>query len=259
MNTTDSRRQGGTSQSSAEGQSEDDGECLWAGADNEFERNAELFMAALEENLRFTAELMDNIGQLVLLARIKLDMLSENSVSDGFAAVIVRVRELLDQAMAEIRTLLSKLTPPLLAELGLEYSLKHLCRQMEHDNGLQVRFDDDGSEKPLPDLARSIVYHAARETLFTVVHDTKTSAVQLSIGRVGAMLQLVVEDREGGDDCVETVLNHSTAGGDTALHCIRHLGGDIRFMALPGRRAGICIRVPLAVSQGAGSDGDERV
>lgn len=254
MNITGSRREGGGKQSSAEGQGEEDGECLWSGAENEAEREAERYIAATEENYRFRNELMENVGQLVLLARIKLDILAEKRVSDGLSPVIERVRTLLDRAITEIRTLLSQLTPPLLAELGLEYSLKHLCRQMENDNGLQVRFADDGSEKPLTDLPRSILYHAARETLFTVVHDAKTSAVQLSISRIGAMLQLVVEDREGGYDYAETVLNHRKNGGGTICHCIRHLGGDIRFISLPGKRAGISIRVPLAVPQDEKSD-----
>jgi signal transduction histidine kinase len=251
MNSTDSRREG----DSRERDEEDTGEGEWVylEAGVEEERKARLFMSATEENLRFVSELMNNVSQLILLARIKLDMLSEGSMPGGYTLMIERVRKLLDRAMTEIRVLLSQMAPPLLAELGLEYSLKHLCRQVEGDNendtGLQVKFADDGSEKPLTDLTRSIVYHAARETLFTVAHDAKTSAVQLSIGRVGAMLQLVVEDREGGYDCAETVLRHRKTGG-AICHCIRHLGGDIRFISLPGKRAGICIRVPLAVPQG---------
>lgn len=239
-------------QGSAEGQGEDEGEYLWAVGEEEAEREAELFMAATEENLRFAAELMDNIGQLVLLARIKLDIVAEKNLSCGVAPVIQRVRALLDQALTEIRVLLSQLTPPLLAELGLEYSLKHLCRQVGDDRGLRVGFADDGSEKPLAELTRSIVYHAARETLFRVMHDAKTSQVKLSVGRAGSMLQLLVEDRGGGYDYAETVLNHREIGGGTICHCIRRLGGEIRFLSLPDRRAAIRIRVPLAPRDGRG-------
>jgi signal transduction histidine kinase len=257
MNSTDSRGEGNSREHDTEDTCE--GEWVYLEAGAEEERKARLFMSATEENLRFASELMNNVSQLVLLARIKLDMLADESMPGGYASVIERVRKLLDRAMTEIRVILSQMTPPLLAELGLEYSLKHLCRQVEGDNendtGLQVKFADDGSEKPLTDLTRSIVYHAARETLFTVVHDAKTSAVQVRIGRVGAMLQLVVEDREGGYDCVETVLQHRKTGGGAICHCIRHLGGNISFISLPDRRAGICIRVPLAVPQDGGADG----
>lgn len=256
MNSADSRRESGVRPSDGEERSGGEGDCFPPCAGSEAEREAELLMASTEENLRFASELMDNIGQLILLARIKLDTLAGGSVPDGYTSVLDRVRVLLDRAVTEIRSLLSQLTPPLLAELGLEYSLKHLCRQLESDSGLQVKFADDGSEKPLTDLSRSILYHAARETLSRVVNEGRTGAVQLSICRTGAMLQLVVEDREGGEGYAERVLSHRKTGGGTICHCIRHLGGDIRFMSLPGRRAGISIRVPLAIPRGVRGDGD---
>lgn len=255
MDSTDSRRGGGAEPNSVEGQSEEEGELLRSDVHAEAEREAELFMVTTEKNLRFATELMDNIGQLVLLARIQLDTLAGKSVADGYASMLDRVRTLLEQAVTEIRALRSRLTPPLLAELGLEYALRHLCRQMENDIGLRVNFADDGSDKPLADLSRSIVYHAARETLCTVAHDAKGGAVRLSVGRVGAMLQLVIEDREGERDYAETMLNQRKMGG-TICHCIRHLGGDIRLLSLPGGRAGIGIRVPLAVPRDQRVEGD---
>jgi len=256
MKTSDSSRVWKTEPDNGDEQEDGEGELFRLGEGEEDEVEARQFLAQTEENIRFVSEVADNIAQLTLLARIKLDMLTSDGLFEGHALTLHQVREVLDQAITEIRALVSRFSPFLLAELGLESSLRHLCRELEEKSGVRVLFGDDGQEKPLEGLSRTIVYHAARETLFTVVHEGITTEVRLSVARVGDLLQLVIEDRGGGYEYAETAVRFRKTEGKVMCCCIRLLGGNVRFLSLPGQRAGLRIRVPLAMLKGGAEPRD---
>ncbi len=222
-------------------------DCTLRGALEELSRiSTELSMSETLEKFRLASEIKDNIGQLILLARINLDLLSDAETPKGYASALDTVRNLLDQALNGIRAFSSSLSPPLLAENGLEFTLKYLCMQMENDFGFEVKFTDDGSEKPLGDMSRSIiVYHVTQEILFNVARHAKESGVQLSIGRTGDMLQLVVEDLGARYDFSRIVSDHRKMGRLNIYDCIQQLGGEISFTSSHCERSGITIRAPL--------------
>lgn len=204
------------------------------------------------ENLHkhsIAAEIKDNIGQLILLARINLDLLSGERTSEGYQSTLDTMRDLLDQALDEIRTISSQFSPPLLAEIGLESTLEHLCLQMGHFNGLQVKFVDDGNEKSFEDLTRSIViYHVAREILFNLARHVKYRALQLSIERCGNCLKLMIEDLNANDDFSGIIEDHRKMGRLNICQAIQQIGGEIVFTSASTGNTAITIRVPFTAA-----------
>jgi signal transduction histidine kinase len=218
----------------------------------------ELSMSEALQRFSIASEIKDNIGQLILLARINLDLLSDEKKPDGHMSEFYAVRSLLDQALSDIRTLYSRLSPPLLSENGLESTLEYLCLQMENEYGLLVKFVDDGSEKPFGNMSHSIVmYYVAREILFNVARHVKDRAVQLSIGRTGNSLKLVVEDSGTGYDFHRIISDHRKMGRLDIRQCIQRMGGGISFTSIPGGRATITILAPLATTQSGIANDDE--
>jgi len=199
------------------------------------------------ERLHIASELMDNIGQTLLLARIKTGMLSLNMNPGEYEDLLEDLRSILDRAVWEIRMLSQRLCPPLLFADGLETSLQWLARDMENNHGLKVAFSDDGSDKPLDGVARSILFQAAQELLVNVARHAGSGAARLAIDRYGEMLRLLVEDRGVGFDPAD--FNISMAGR-TGLFSVRRrvisLGGEMIIRSSPGMGTVVSLMMPLA-------------
>lgn len=207
---------------------------------------AGLSLAEEQERMGIASELRNQTGQILLLARIKLGMLE--LMSGDYGETLKDARTLLDKAIQDIRLLTIQLSPPLLAEAGLEKALEWLSHQMKSEYGLRVEFEDDGSDKPLFGMLRTIVYKAARELLVNVAKHAKSSEARLSIGREGKMLRLAVDDRGIGFDLADAESNELHKGCFGLFNIrqrIRYLGGTMQVKSVPGTGTSVTILTPL--------------
>lgn len=209
----------------------------------------ELSLAEERERRRIAAELHDNIGQDLVLARIKLGMLAKTSLTDEEAGILGNAREILGGMIQRVRFLTHMISPPILESGGLEAALKWLGRQMETDYGLRVSFVDDTSEKPLTEEMRSVLYHAVRELLINIAKHAETDTALVAVGREGGRIAIRVKDDGIGfdPDAVEESL--AREGGGFGLFNIRrrivHLGGAFDVESSPGAGTRVTIGMPL--------------
>lgn len=211
---------------------------------------AGLSLAEEQERVSIAAGLQNQIGQKLLLARIKLGMLEFKS--GDYDEILKEARTLLDQTIQDVRMLTIQLCPPLLAEAGLGKALEWLSRQMMNDYDLRVEFEDDGSEKPLSDVLRLVVFQAARELLINVAKHAQSGTARLTIGREENMLHLTVEDQGIGFDPTDSgssELKKGCFGYFNIRQRIQHLGGTIRITSSPGIGTSVTIRAPLNQDQ----------
>jgi len=154
----------------------------------------ELSLAEERERIRIASELHDQIGQTLILARIKLAMLEHMKPSSEFDLTREMVSDLLDTVIQDVRSMTVQISPPLLVAAGLEAALERLTRQIQDDYCLRVEFNDDLVEKTLPEELRFVVYQMARELLINVVKHAKIDFARLFVCRDGDLLSLSVED-----------------------------------------------------------------
>ncbi|ABQ26957.1 PAS/PAC sensor signal transduction histidine kinase [Geotalea uraniireducens Rf4] len=211
----------------------------------------ELSLAEERERRRIAAELHDNIGQDLVLARIKLGMLAKMPLTDEEAGILGNTREILGGMIQRVRFLTHMISPPILESGGLEAALKWLGRQMETDYGLRVSFVDDTSEKPLTEEMRSVLYHAVRELLINVAKHAESDTALVAVGRECGRIVIRVEDDGIGfdPDAIEESLTRK--GGGFGLFNIRrriiHLGGAFDVESSPG--AGTCVTIGMPLTK----------
>lgn len=209
----------------------------------------ELSMAEERERRRIASEIHDNVGQLLLLSRIKLDSLSGMFKSIGDRKAYNEIHDLLARTIRDVRSLTQQLNPPLLASAGLEKALEWLAQKMEADYSLQVVFSNDGSTKPLSEEFAAVLFQSARELLINVTKHAETDRAWLSINRELNTLVLIVEDKGAGFDYLPNpearISLNSSFGLFNISQRINHLGGELRIQSTPGRGTRAAIRAPL--------------
>jgi len=104
---------------------------------------SQLSLAEERERKRLAAGLHDQVGQPLAAVKMKLGAL-RGLLSDGLGEQVDEIRELIDQAIHEMRSLTFDLSPPILYELGLEPALEWLVEQVQAEHSILGRCEDDG-------------------------------------------------------------------------------------------------------------------
>ncbi|GFO62824.1 PAS domain-containing protein [Geomonas paludis] len=208
----------------------------------------DLAMAEERERDRIASELHDQVGQRLILAKIKLDGLASSVPGGDCENEAEAVGALVQQTIQDIRSLTFQLRPPLLASAGLEAALRWLGEELSVDFGLQAEFEDDGRDKTLPYEIRSTVFQAVRELMLNVVKHAGTLRCRVALSRCEQSLVIAVED--DGVGCGQEQDAAETRSGGFGLANVRqkieHLGGNLTVINKKTGGTVATIEVPLS-------------
>jgi PAS domain S-box-containing protein len=207
---------------------------------------AEIAQTQEKERRQIADDLHDQIGQNLVLAKMKLGEL--NALSSGqFAPAIEHVRALVDQSIKDTRSLIRDLSPQVLYELGLEAALEWLIEQTQAKYGLRCSAEMAPLDGHLRDDVRVILFQAVRELLVNVAKHAKAThaRVILKANNLHATVQ-VVDDGCGFDPFALTLPSSTVRG--FGLFSIRErvalLGGELHIESTPELGTRVTVSVP---------------
>ncbi len=147
---------------------------------------------------QIATDLHDRIGHNLALIKIKLGMCANQVPTDVAQGPLKAIRELIDQTIADTRTLTFELSPPILYEIGLQSALEWLVQQMEQTHQLKVQVVSHGGEGNLSENQRFVLFRATRELLFNVVKHARADKAMVIIRSDNGEFSLDVEDNGVG-------------------------------------------------------------
>ncbi|MBI5443318.1 MAG: ATP-binding protein [Deltaproteobacteria bacterium] len=160
--------------------------------------SSELTLAEERERRRLATELHDRIGTGLAFAKIKLASLLRDGSADGCPPELRDGLGLIDQAIADARTLTFELSSPILYEMGLEAAIDWLAEKTAKDHGLQVVFESCNLPRDVPEDVSVLLFQAVRELLANVVKHARAREVRISCAREEDDVRIVVEDDGAG-------------------------------------------------------------
>lgn len=206
---------------------------------------SELALSEEKERRRIATNLHDRIGQTLAFARLKLGTISQVAGPEA-AEAIGQMRELIEQAIGDTRSLTFEISPPVLYELGLVAALEWLARKMEQDHGIETRFHDDAQPKPLDEKFRVVLFQAVRELLFNVVKHAGATHAQVIMRRDADALRIIIEDDGNGFE--PEVLEADKMRGFGLFNVrerVEYLGGRMKIRSQPGAGTRVTLMAPL--------------
>ncbi len=210
--------------------------------------SSKLSIAEERERARIAGELHDQVGQRLLLAKMKLDALVSSGVLNGDAD---EINSLIDQSIQDIRSLTFQLRPPVLATAGLEAALRWLGEDFRANFGLQVDLVADEEPKPLAFEISSLLFQAVRELLLNVAKHSGQSRANVSLRREPGTIAITVEDEGIGFDVTEMRTRFARTGGFGLFNVeqrIEFLDGKFILESEPGKGTRVTIMVPVEQS-----------
>lgn len=209
---------------------------------------SELTLIEQRERGRLGETLHDGLQQLLVAIRMRAHMLGSTDdprVREGAHEIV----EMLQEALAQTRSLTAELGPPSLRIGGLHAGLDWLAQWSEERHHLRVRVK--GPATPPPPLSEDLavlLFRSARELIFNAVKYAGVSEVDVILAQDGQSLTLTVADAGVGFD-PSLLRGEGGVHGGFGLAGIRHrlelLGGCMHIDSAPGQGARITLAVLL--------------
>ncbi|GHG99225.1 sensor histidine kinase [Streptomyces lanatus] len=215
----------------------------------------------LEERGRIARDLHDTLaqdlsGSLMLLQAAERDWEARPDVARTRLRAVI---DGLDAGLTETRRMIRDLTPTVVAEEGLEGSLKLLClRAQEHGTATDVRFRSVGTHRPdLDEQAAITLFRVAQGTLANVREHARATTLLVTLHQTADRVELDVRDDGVGFDLARVGDERPSGGADrgfglpAARARLREYGGDLVVDSAP--RQGTRIRATVPARPGAGA------
>lgn len=205
---------------------------------------AQLAKAEESERHRIATDLHDGVGQYLAMCKLRLKMFAKAHPEEE--AELTETVSLLGKAIAETRSLIADLSPPVLYELGLEAGLQWLAERERGRFGLDIALAVDRGLRPLGEEVSVFLFRAAAEFLLNVFKHAGARRVEVALTEEGGVLRLKVAD--DGRGLAEPAGEGARAAG-FGLFSIREraesLGGRMELESRPGRGLAVSLRLPL--------------
>ncbi|MGI9335665.1 MAG: hybrid sensor histidine kinase/response regulator [Gammaproteobacteria bacterium] len=208
---------------------------------------SEVSLTEERERRRISAELHDGAVQNLGLMRIKLGTLRQTAAAPHDLDAVEQIRDLLDQSIREVRSLMSELSPPMLYELGLEPAVEWLAERFHTRHHLQCTVESDAEARPLSSDVEISLFQAVRELLVNIVKHAEATRVAIDIHRLDDTLRIQVHDDGVGFD-PDQVGTHPSDTGGFGLFNVRErlglLGGQMSIESDHGARVTMTVPLP---------------
>jgi PAS domain S-box-containing protein len=208
----------------------------------------ELTLATDRERGRIAEELHDDVGQRLILSRIKLDALASQLSGSDHELAVNAIQELIDKILNDIRSMTFQLRPPILAGAGLVAAVQWLVEDLKEKYGLRIEVEYDTTPINLAYETKSSIFQVVRELLLNVAKHANTDRAIISVTTGANTLNVTVTDYGIGFDAATANKKIGRTGGFGIFSIkqrIEHLDGTLTLESKPGEGSRAIITVPL--------------
>jgi len=200
----------------------------------------ELISVREEERQRLAQRLHDQLGQVLMGAKMKLDIL-DKEIDD---TRLKEVKNLLSDAITENRDLSHMLRPSLLDELGLAPALRELVDNYKESTEIELMTSMELSEEIQAEEKKIIIYRAVQELLNNAVKHADPDRIEVNLTNKDSSIQLSVKDDGKGFD-PDKVVKESGLGLKGIKENINIAGGEFKITSREGEGTRAQIILPL--------------
>lgn len=200
------------------------------------------------ERRRIARELHDSLGQYLAAIKMNVDIaaLARGNADDGLGDV----RQLIDQAIAETRTLSHLLHPPSLDTSGFASAATWYVEGFGKRSGIKASLVIPENMKRLPESVETALFRIMQEALTNVHRHSGSAIVEITLTVDETLATLII--RDSGKGISQEVLQGFTNSGTNVgvglagiRERVKELGGTLEIRSSP---AGTIVQASVPVS-----------
>ena len=203
-----------------------------------------------EEKSRLALEMHDELGHSLMaltmtVRRLGRSLKKSEPDKQEMGAQVDELLDLVKQATATSRRIMSDLRPSVLHDLGLVAAIEWLAHEFEEHSGIHCVVDAGDLDPELSDEASIALFRIVQESLTNIAKHSQASAAKISldVNSDGLMLEII-------DDGIGIAANWHNKKGSFGLIGMREraiaIGGKLRVDSGQGSGSVVRIEVPFS-------------
>jgi PAS domain S-box-containing protein len=207
-------------------------------------------LSLAEERIRrhTAVELHDSVAQILAFTKMKLGVIRKSAPGHSLTNSVDEVISLVEEAIANIRGIISELSSPILYDMGLVSAVEWLVQRMRQSHGLDIELIKDREPGPLAPDIKILLFQIVRELLVNVAKHANASKTIVKMETERLLHRIHVEDDGRGFDADN--LTHEEGIPHFGLFSIRvrleSMGGRFRIKTSPGNGTSATLTIPLS-------------
>lgn len=190
-----------------------------------------------DERARLSRDLHDGISQLLVSVKLQIEsaiarFYDRPTEAAAAHASLDRAATQLNTVLGEVRRISHDLRPALLDDLGLAAALGHLGNEFSEMTTIPVNFQASGAIDCLPDVAKTVLFRIAQETLTNVRRHAGASTVSITLDGTDSVVRLTIVDDGIGFDLAGIAQHPKRGIGLRNMHeRIEAIGGTLHLLS----------------------------
>lgn len=211
------------------------------------EKQNDLLRTILEtqesERKRLAEDLHDSVGQVLSAVKLNLHRLDKTCAADEHTIPLLsNTRNLIDDCIQEIRSIIQNVRPPLLTDFGLVEALNDLCIKIQRTTGIEVTFKHETEQERFSAEIEVTLYRIMQELFGNSIKHANASFIHLNLLVQHNQLLLTYQDNGLGFD----VPNSKNGSGLKNLQSrTDFIKGQIEIKSKPGEGMSAEIKINL--------------
>jgi two-component system, NarL family, sensor histidine kinase DevS len=200
------------------------------------------------ERRRLARELHDETGQALTSILLGLKGIRAARSAEEAERAESELRELVVQALQDVRSLAVELRPTALDDFGLVPALERLADTFSERTGIRATVAATLGDTRLPPETETVVYRLVQEALTNVVKHAAASEVGIMLTRRDGGVSAVIED--DGQGFEQAKVRNEALGLVGMRERLALLGGTLAIESTPGEGTAVIGYLPLPVAAG---------
>lgn len=210
-----------------------------------YERNRRMravFDGQEMERRRLAKEIHDSLGQSLIAIRLLLEGKMSN-LDEPQAQILIKIKQLIDQVIADARNISNNLMPSVLNEFGLVTAIRQICDSIQSSCTLKVNYTADCSKFALSSMQTNYLFRIAQEAINNVLKHAKAKNLNIQITQNQSEITLIIED-----DGIGMISEHLEKFRGNGLYNIMErtklLNGKCQILSEPNKGTRLIVTVP---------------
>jgi len=213
-----------------------------------------------KERNRLAAVLHDHIQPLVVGARMHLWDIYRKNDPDAIHETAHKVEGILEETLAELRSLTVDLSPSAILNDGLAGGANWLVTYMKKKFDFTLKSRTNDTIDPISESTCFLIFQCTKELLFNVVKHSGEKQASLSIERTNDQkIKIIVSDNGNGFDpgaFVKTQDNTTSLGLFSIEERLKDIGGWMKIASAPGQGTTVTLTAPAEKPDEASPTGE---
>ena len=207
----------------------------------------QIIQAQEEERKRLSRDIHDGPAQMLANVLLRSGLIektfNERGPNDALSE-LNQLKEMVRNALLEVRRIIYDLRPMALDDLGLIPTLrKYSSTVMEYEKGVTIHFMNNGTEKRFESNIEVAIFRLVQECITNALKHGNSRDVWVKVEWLRDTMNIVVKDNGKGFDLNQT--KDKSFGIIGMRERIELLKGEMKIMSTIGKGTTVLFRIPL--------------